>query len=186
MEHHHSSHPSFPNTPTLEGTPHARNRLQGNGHFRQLLPGPRYPDYGSAPTHGTLRSRHRPDYCQRASYSGCPCGFFQKGYTSVATGTLFCWLTALGPLASTRGHPLLPALPASHPLLRTSAQPMRKFPRAPWGHARATTAPRSVPPLSTSPRTVTASGWSTVFAPEECLRTVPCPLWDRSGPSLRT
>ena len=87
---------------------------------------------------------------------------------------------------STRGHPLLFAPPASHPSSRTSAQPMRKLPRAPRGHARATTAPRSVPPLPTSPRTVTASGWSTVFAPEECLRTVPCPLWDRSGPSLRT
>ena len=28
--------------------------------------------------------------------------------------------------------------------------------------------------------------WTTVFVPAECLRTVPCPLWDHTGPSRRS
>ena len=45
-------------------------------------------------------------------------------------------------------------------------------------------APQPLPaPFPPSPRLYAASllrSWSTMFVPAECLRTVPCPLWDPS------
>ena len=87
----------------------------------------------------------------------------------------------------TRGFLLLTAPLAPDPVILDIGQTDEEVPhRSLWSRPRLQPLSAPFPP---SPRLYAASllrCWSTVFVPAGCLRTVPCPLWEFSGPSRRT